>query len=524
MSKLTKQAVSNHDYPVAATCYGKVRGIKKEDTFIFRGIKYANAKRFHMPEEVKAWEGIRSAISFGPCCLQKKYEFSSDELFNPHYFLPMDENCQYLNIWTPSLKSSVKRPVMFWIHGGAWSFGSSMEIMAYDGENMSQYGDVVVVSLNHRLNWLGYLDLSSFGEQYRHSMYVGLADIVAALRWIHDNIANFGGDPDNVMIFGQSGGACKVLYLLQTSEADGLFHKAAVQSGGGMYNTGSRDWTKKQISERVGELTASELCLNKNNISQIEIVSYNQLSTAAMAAAEKIKKEAGISVYRWEPVGDKEYCWDNPYLDGFRKETLHIPMIIGSVFGERNSNLFQKTYGDNKNEWDVDRVKRYIKEKYGESASAIADAFKNAYPSKTLVDVLFVSNRKSACELMKKRAILGGKVWNYIFSLESPFNGGTVAWHCAEIPFVFHNADRIEAQYIPGITERLQDEMCGAWLSLAKTGNPNHRDIPEWKAVTKDSVPTMIFDKETYLTINHDKPLDDLLPHVRREEQFHKDF
>ena len=217
--------------PVVQTKAGKLRGFRIDGVYAFHGVKYADAKRFQQPEPVQPWEGIKNALAYGYVCPMLKQDEPNNELMVPHRYWPLDENCQYLNIWTKSLDPSAKKPVLVWLHGGGFAAGSSIEHIAYEGENMSRYGDVVVVSLNHRLNILGYLDLSPFGEKYANSGNAGSADMVAALQWIHDNIAGFGGDPDNVTLFGQSGGGMKVWTLMQTPAADGLFHKGIVQSG-----------------------------------------------------------------------------------------------------------------------------------------------------------------------------------------------------------------------------------------------------------------------------------------------------
>ena len=213
--------------PVVSTRQGKVRGYCYDDLVIFKGIPYAQAKRFHAPQPVAPWEGIFDAGSYGMVCPLLEKEKPNGEVLIPHRYWPTDENCQNLNIWTPGVDDG-KRPVLVWLHGGGFSAGSSIEQVAYDGANMARLGNVVVVSVNHRLNILGYFDLSEYGEEYANSGNAGGDDIIAALSWVHDNIAAFGGDPECVTVFGQSGGGAKVTTLLQSPAADGLY---AVRDG-----------------------------------------------------------------------------------------------------------------------------------------------------------------------------------------------------------------------------------------------------------------------------------------------------
>ena len=217
--------------PVVETKAGKVRGFRLNTTYAFHGIHYAEADRFQMPQPVKPWKGIKNALAYGYVCPLLKQDEPNMEVLVPHRYWPQDEHCQNLNVWTQSLDPGAKKPVMVWLHGGGFSAGSAIEHVAYEGDHLSEFGDVVVVSVNHRLNILGYLDLSPFGEKYKNSANAGNADMVAALQWVHDNIAAFGGDPENVTIFGQSGGGMKVATLMNTPAADGLFQKGIIESG-----------------------------------------------------------------------------------------------------------------------------------------------------------------------------------------------------------------------------------------------------------------------------------------------------
>ena len=203
----------DHNFAVAETTEGKYRGFEHQGILTFRGIKYAQARRFHAPEPAPAHEGVVNAASYGYVCPLLRQDEPRGELYVPHRFWPFSEDCLNLNIWTPALDGG-KRPVLVWLHGGGYSAGSAIEHIAYDGHNMALYGDAVVVTINHRLNILGYFDLSDFGDEYENSGNAGGDDIIAALRWVRDNIERFGGDPDNVTVFGQSGGGAKVTTLL----------------------------------------------------------------------------------------------------------------------------------------------------------------------------------------------------------------------------------------------------------------------------------------------------------------------
>lgn len=515
--KLTGQVLVASDAPVVETKKGRIAGIKKNGAYIFRGIKYANAKRFHMPEEVESWEGTKAAVTYGYVCPEITTPIASDAQFNPHYYMPQDENCQYLNIWTQTIDSNAKKPVMVWMHGGGWMSGSSVEQVAYDGEELSRFGDVVVVSFNHRHNCLGGLDLSAYGREYEMSVYCGLGDVIMLLKWVKDNIEVFGGDADNITVFGQSGGVAKILYAMQCPEADGLFQKAAIDSGGIKEQVIPEGWTKKQLAQRLAQLTVEHLGLTKETVKEIETVPYWELAEAVTEAEKQLKEESGlVSFYRWEPVEDGRYVIGSTLKDGFRKETKNIPMLIGNVFGEARSNIIpENKIGDgNKNQWGMETIKAYCKERFGEQSDEILTEFMKVYPENNPADVLFTDyeERDGQLGLVKQRVDLGADVWNWLFKKESAINGGSVAWHCSEIPYIFHNTSYIEAAFEPGVSERIEEIMCSAWVSFAKTGNPNDGDKdPEWDKVTQDTTPTMIFDRKCEVRINHDEKLRKLL-------------
>lgn len=417
-------------------------------------------------------------------------------------------------MWTGSLDTAAKKPVMVWVHGGGWVTGSSVEQFAYDGESMAEFGNVVMVSFNHRINVLGALDLSAFGGEYAHSGMCGLADLVAALRWVKKNIACFGGDPDNVTLFGQSGGGSKILSLMQTPAADGLYHKVILQSGGSRYAKSDGTMTEKELQAQLGERVAQKLGLDARSIAQIETVPYWFLAEAAKAAVEELTAEAGNPgvLARWEPSYDGDYALPNPLEVGFREETRNIPMIVMSVLGEHFINRF-----GGKDLLSEEERMAALAKAYGEDAQAVADAFRAAYPSHNVADAAYMDgeNRAGLLRLCKKRLPFG-KVYNAVFSLSLPIRGGYTPWHCADIPYVFHNVQYCESEYIPGISERLQDAMAGAWAAFAWTGDPNHGGIPAWAPLSGDGIVTLIFDETIRIGADHDRKLLELLQNRRK--------
>ena len=313
--------------PVVETKAGKLRGFQLDGTYVFHGVKYADAKRFHQPTPVEPWEGIKNALAYGYVCPMLQQDQPSNELMVPHRYWPLDENCQYLNIWTQHLDPNAKKPVLVWLHGGGFAAGSSIEHVAYEGENMSKYGDVVVISLNHRLNILGYLDLSPFGEEYKNSGNAGNADMVAALQWIHENIANFGGDPENVTLFGQSGGGMKVWTLMQTPAADGLFHKGVVQSGC-IDHFVSGNSTEQNGKAIVTALLAE---LKLDDVKALETIPYAQLAAAYNKVAPEVAKTGAY--VGGNPLANDWYLGD-PLEVGFTEHAKTIPVMVGTVLGE----------------------------------------------------------------------------------------------------------------------------------------------------------------------------------------------
>lgn len=487
---------------VVRTTAGLLQGFKLDDIYAFHGVKYADAKRFQLPTPVEPWEGVKTALAYGYCSPMLNQDNPTNELLVPHRYWPMDENCQYLNVWTQSLDPQAKMPVLVWLHGGGFSAGSSIEQVAYEGDNMSHYGNCVVVTVNHRLNILGYLDLSPFGKKYKNSGNAGHADIVAALQWVHDNIAAFGGDPDNVTVFGQSGGGGKVSCLLQTPAADGLFHRGIIESGvAGSTLMGPGPKEDGDGTEIVNALLR-ELGYPEKDAEPLETVPYALLAEAynkVSPALSQAGKYVGCG-----PIADDLYLGD-PMVRGFTEHAKTIPILIGSVMCE-----FMGFGPAGPHENDDAATAKDLEAIFGDKTRTAVDLYRKAFPGKKLaylpkLDLFF---RQASWEYaMKKAEVSSAPVFSYMFTYEFPYDGGKPAWHCSEIPFAFHNAERVAVCNEPGVTEALQDNIFGAWINFARNGDPNHPGIPRWIPCTGDTEYCMIMDKKFDLRANFDHEL-----------------
>lgn len=487
--------------PVVQTKAGKLRGFRYGSTYTFYGIRYAHAKRFRMPEEPEPWEGIQDALHYGYVCPLLEEESPLGDLMSPHRFWPKSEDCQYLNIWSQSLDPSAKKPVMVWLHGGGYMGGSSIEQIAYDGQNLSEFGDVVVVSLNHRLNILGYVDLTSWGDTYWNSSNLGHADIVAALRWIQTNIAAFGGDPNNVTLFGQSGGGMKITDLLQVPDAAGLFHKGIIMSG-----VAGKDFPygEPRHDREVVEALLKELGGNPEDIQLLETSSFEDI----YKAFRKVQKELwqqGITTY-WGPRPNQWYTGD-PLKTEFSEFSRQVPILIGSVIAEFS---FVPEL-PNPHLLSAKERRQQVVNHYGEAhADELIALFQKAYPEKNEIDVtkLDISFRPSAYEYIEEKLKNSqAPIYSYLFTLTFPFNGGKPAWHCSDIAFAFHNTDKLPYCGIPGVTSRLEEQYCGSFVQFARTGTPGHPSLPEWPACSEKQIATMIFDRTCEMKYGFDREL-----------------
>lgn len=508
------QITTGENIAVTNTASGKVRGYIHNSIYTYKGIPYAEAKRFEMPQKPKPWQGVRSSLSYGPVAplmdpttsVQDESEFAFH-----HDWGYTNEDCLRLNIWTSGINDGKKRPVMFWIHGGGFTAGSSQELPSYDGENLSKKGDVVVVSINHRLNILGFLDLSAYDEKYKHTANLSIIDIKAALEWVRDNISNFGGDPGNITIFGQSGGGAKVNTLMAMPSAKGLFHKAINESG-----SFRMDMLDKQTTQSIAAEVLKALNLQSNQVDDLQKIPFSQLSEAGKKALKTIAdqmKAAGKTLpgfgLSWGPSVDGD---DLPY-QLFSKEAFelskNVPLMIGTVKNEFMPSLFSGMSNA-----PLDKVTEYIKKQQGDKADAYIAAVKKAYPDDTKptdlmdVDVIF---RPGAVSQANEKSSLqnGAPVYMYLFTWQSPvMDGKYKAVHCMELAFVFNNINRCE-EMTGGTKEAyaLADKVSGAWINFARNGNPNHKGLPNWPAYNSANTATMHFNDKCVVKPQMDKDL-----------------
>lgn len=506
----TAELQTSAEATLAQTTGGSVAGYIDNGIFTYKGIPYAKAERFMPPVPADKWEGVRSCRAYGPTCPQgKRMGWYSDEQafsFNWNDGFP-DEDCLRVNIWTPGINDGKKRPVMVWLHGGGYSAGSGQELPSYDGRNLAEKGDVVVVTLNHRLNVLGFLDLSAYGEKYAHSGNSGLLDLVAALEWVQENIANFGGDASNVTIFGQSGGGGKVSTLLATPAAKGKFHKAIVQSGAMLRTMDSR-W-----SRRIGAAVVEELGITPCRIDEISKVPFEDLLAAGEKVIARLKPEAekqGFAsfIFGWAPTVDGSVLPRQPFSPDAPEQSKDVPMMIGTTIHE----FSLSTYVPQLRTIDKSAAIEYLKTKYGEKTEEFLRLFEKTYPDyqpKDLIDTDFTF-RPSAIEQAVIKARQGGApVYTYMFAWESPVLDGILrSTHCMEIPFVFNNAD-IHASMTGGGKDALElaEKMSQAWINFARTGDPNTEDLPQWPAYNCSEGAAMIFNDDCEVRYNHDKEL-----------------
>ena len=480
---------------VVRTTSGDVSGSFNDSVYAFKGIPYAKAERFMPPQDPDAWNGICECTEFGPVARQV-VPWYPDSVQN-------EKEMFSVNVWTQGIMDGKKRPVMLWLHGGGFHVGASNDPMTY-GEALARKGDIVTVSVNHRLNILGFLDLSACSEKYEQSANVGMLDIVKALEWIQNNIENFGGNPADVTIVGESGGGGKVGTLMCMPAAKGLFHKAIIQSGT-LINT-----MIKEKSQSLGLAVLKNLGRTPNDLEELDTISYMDLVKAGNDAIAEIsgpRKPESPSMFGFAPSADGVVLLQQPFSPGFADISYGIPLMMGSTLNE----LMRTFYGEK--DMTLQQAKDSLAIEYGNKTDQYIELFAKAYPDYTPQDLLSIDNvfRPFTIRTADARAMeTSTPLYVYLLAWKSPVDSASRgSFHGLDIPLAFNNVD-LRPDWTGNSDEawKLAGKMSSAWINFVKTGNPNVAGVlPKWEPYTAENGATMYFDNECRIVHNHDREL-----------------
>jgi para-nitrobenzyl esterase len=470
------------------TTSGKVQGIANGRVKLFKGIPYGaptgGKNRFMPPKKPSPWTGVRESIGYGQISPQTPADLASDYsmlIAWDRHVGPggMGEDCLNLNVWTPGVNDHAKRPVLVSFHGGGWATGSGNGPM-YDGAQMARSGDVVVVTVNHRLAAFGYTHLADLGAppEFAYAGVCGVMDMVASLEWVRDNIERFGGDPGRVMVFGQSGGGSKTSTLLAVPSAKGLFHRAAVQSGSTL-----RQATKPEASAEAEKLLKA-LGLSKANIADIQKVSWQDLLEAQVGSRGNFR-----------PVVDGKVLPRHPFDPGAPQESADVPVIISTTLHDAALRLTN---------FDLDEagLAGLFHERFGAKGDQILAAYRRSNPRQsaylTQAEAFTDATRGNSMLQAERKAALGrAPAYMYVWDWATPaFDGKFGAVHGHDVEASFH----LSRNAIGGAGTRggrlMSDRLSATWVAFAKTGDPNNPSIPNWPAYDPQRRATMVFDTE----------------------------
>jgi para-nitrobenzyl esterase len=485
--------------PVVATRYGRVRGATEDGIHAFKGIPYgaptAGEARFRPPAPPKSWTGVRDALEFGPRCPQ--IDSPPQALWASWRVAEVEsEDCLVLNVWTPGL-DGVKRPVMVWFHGGGYAVSSGSQRI-YQGARLSRRGDVVVVTVNHRLHAFGYLYLAELGdERYRDSGNVGQLDLIAALAWVRDNIDRFGGDPNRVMIFGESGGGGKVSTLMAMPAAKGLFHRAAIQSGPGLLARAPHLATQDAVK------LLDTLQIPRARLERLQRVPTRDFLTAVRTAF-------GVP-FGLAPVLDGQALPRQPWMPDAPEVSAEVPVMVGYTKDETSLNA---QAADFTHTWDTLHAK--LQPSFGRNTDRIIETYRRTRPDATPgriyiaattdADLGWGSITLAERKWVRSHTFGGAPAYLYRVEWETPMAGGKYGSpHTIELPLVFDNL-AVSESLIPREAwpraQEVSNSMTAAWVAFAATGSPNRASLPEWKPYDLKDRATMIFDTQTRLELD----------------------
>ncbi|WP_019636460.1 carboxylesterase/lipase family protein [Paenibacillus fonticola] len=464
---------------LVTTKFGQLQGVQEGRVFAWRGVPYAKPPlgnlRFRPPQAPEPWEGIKEAQQFAPRAMQPL--LWSQEAAPEGY----SEDCLYLNIWSPAADHK-KRPVMVWIHGGFFTVGSGSD-PRFNGTAMAELNDVVLVTMNYRLGPFGFLQLRQIGgEDYAASGNCGMLDQVAALTWVKENIAAFGGDPDNVTIFGQSAGGRSVGLLLSMPSAKGLFQKAIIHSGG-IQTIGTADNAAK----------LAEVMLHKLNISKDNLSELHEITAEAILEAAPMP-HAGNGM---EPNIDGEFLPNMPLEAVAAGDAIHIPIMAGYTLND-----FTRTFDPSWERMSEDEILQYFQKKIGSVWDDVSPLYLEQKGDDVLEKLIQLLIRNEfampATRLVELQAGHGTAAWLFRYDYPDPKSG--LATHGSELPYIFNTAEDSDGHV-------MAVQMYTTWAAFARNGNPNNKEIPDWPAYDLKRRPTMLLSRDSRLEYDLDREI-----------------
>lgn len=477
--------------PVTATRSGDVRGSLDRGIYVFRGIPYGadtgGENRFMPPRDPKPWRGVRDTREYGPSCPQLEPPPSGQPVGPLSEAANASEDCLRLNVWTPALRDGVRRPVMVWMHGGGYTLLSGSSPTT-DGMRLAKKGDVVVVTLNHRLNVFGYLYLAGIrgGEKYADAGNVGQLDLIAALRWVRENIESFGGDPRNVMIFGESGGGGKVSTLLAMPDARGLFQRAAMQSGFGVTAL------TPDAATKMTRTILTSLQLKDDQLDALQSMPGPRL-------LEALQKATGGLPFGIGPVMDGRSLPRHPFWPDATEVSRTVPVLLG--YNATETTFLFPPPGAFDLDWP--RLETQLRATLPAlDAAKVIAGWRERHPRATPSDIYFYVTTEAGMGLnantvaVRKSAQGGAPVFLYRLEWQTPIEGGRMrSPHSLDVPLVFDNVAKAERLIGTGAADaqRVADVMSAAWIAFARNGTPNAPGLPKWPAFDAQTRANMIF-------------------------------